>query len=534
MGKAVPKSWPRGNVEKEIWEGMEQYIYKERPKSLIDLFYRTVEKYPHKEGFICGEDRLTFRDMADSANKLAWVFQRDFGIHKGDRIALLLWNCLEFVVAYFACAQIGAISVPLNARLRSRELHYQINDSEPSLLVVGADLWKEIVPIQNEIPSVRKIISCGEKIEGLLYFPDLLGGKSAGRVTVDINEGDLCSIIYTSGTTGFPKGVMVTHRNIVNTAMVCSEVLDTSSEDSQLIAVPFFHVTGLHSQLDHFVYMGGKSVIMKTFKVDEAMAIIEKESITSVVAVPTIYWLMLVSPSFKKYNLTSLRTICYGGAAASPELIVQLSKEFPKAKLINAGGLTEGTSGQYALPAEDGLRKAGAVGLPMPCTELRVVGEHGEDLPPGQVGEMILKGPGICKGYWKKPEATAKSFKDGWLYTGDLAKIDEEGYVWLVDRKTDMIIRGGENIYSIEVENILYFHPKVLEAAVVGVPDKIFGEEVKAFLYLKEGESADEEEIRDHCRKYLADYKVPKYIEFLKEPLPRNPGGKVIKAALRK
>jgi acyl-CoA synthetase (AMP-forming)/AMP-acid ligase II len=280
--------------------------------------------------------------------------------------------------------------------------------------------------------------------------------------------------------------------------------------------------------------MGGKSVIMKTFKVDEAMAIIEKESITSVVAVPTIYWLMLVSPSFKKYNLTSLRTICYGGAAASPELIVQLSKEFPKAKLINAGGLTEGTSGQYALPAEDGLRKAGAVGLPMPCTELRVVGEHGEDLPPGQVGEMILKGPGICKGYWKKPEATAKSFKDGWLYTGDLAKIDEEGYVWLVDRKTDMIIRGGENIYSIEVENILYFHPKVLEAAVVGVPDKIFGEEVKAFLYLKEGESADEEEIRDHCRKYLADYKVPKYIEFLKEPLPRNPGGKVIKAALRK
>ena len=297
--------------------------------------------------------------------------------------------------------------------------------------------------------------------------------------------------------------------------------------------VPLFHVTGLFTQLSQTIYLGGTTILMRTFKADAAMAIIEKERVTLSISVPTIYWLMLISPEFLRYRLDSFKKIVYGGAPAAPELVKRLAEVFPEASLINAGGLTEGTSLQYALPPDVALRKAGSVGLPTPCTEYRLVDEQGVDVPQGEVGELILRGAGIARGYWEDAVSTKKAIKNGWLYTGDMAKADDEGYLWFMDRKKDIIIRGGENIYSVEVENVLYAFPKILEAAVVGVPDQIFGEQVKAFVVLKEGQETTEEAVRKFCEDNLADYKVPKYIQFIDEPLPRNPGGKVKKEVLR-
>lgn len=319
----------------------------------------------------------------------------------------------------------------------------------------------------------------------------------------------------------------------MNTAQACAKVFGSTWEDVDLIMVPLFHVTGLHTQLAKSLFVGSTTVLMRTFKADKALEIIEAEGVTLSISVPTIYWLMLMCPDFSKRDLRTFRTIVYGGAPCPPELIQRLSKAFPGASLINAGGLTEGTSLQYALPPQDALRKAGSVGFPTPCTEFRIVDEEDRDVPSGEVGELLLKGAGIARGYWEDPEETRRTFQGGWLRTGDLAKVDEEGYLWLMDRKKDMIIRGGENIYSVEVENVLYAFPKILEAAVVGVPDPIFGEQVKAFVVLKEGQEATEEEIRAFCSKHLADYKVPKTVEILQEPLPRNPGGKVCKDLLR-
>jgi long-chain acyl-CoA synthetase len=529
-----PMGWSREGVVTEVIDGIELFIYKERPKSVPEMFMESVRRDPAALALVCDEVRWSFGQLAELVGRVAGCMKGGCGVKKGDRVAVVLNNCPEFVVLYLAVTSLGAVFVPLNARLKSEELLPQLLKAEPVVLIVGRDTWGEVEPIIGRVTTLRHKFMVGGSGPGVEPFEGLLESTGVGPIPAeDLEEGDLCSIIFTSGTTGKPKGVMITHRNVVNTAQACAKVFGSTSEDVDLIMVPLFHVTGLHTQLAKSLYLGSTTVLMKSFKAEKALRMIEKERVTLSISVPTIYWLMLLSPDFPKADLTSFRTIVYGGAPCPPELIVKLQKAFPHASLINAGGLTEGTSLQYALPPEDALRKAGSVGFPTPCTEARIVDESGRDVPSGEVGELILKGAGIAKGYWEDPLETARTFREGWLYTGDLARVDEEGYLWLMDRKKDMIIRGGENIYSIEVENVLYAFPKILEAAVVGIPDPIFGEQVKAFVVLKEGERATEQEIREFCSQHLADYKVPKVIEILKEPLPRNPGGKVRKDVLR-
>lgn len=526
--------WSKEGVVREIIEGVELLIYKERPRSLPHMFRASVDRSPDRLALICDDVRWSFRELAHLVGKTASSLRALWGVKKGDRVAVALNNCPEFVILYLAATSLGAIFVPLNARLKSEELLPQVTKAAPTVLIVDKDTWANVEPIRDQIPMVKRILMVGGSGPGLEPFDSLLETEDSEAIPAEeIWEGDLCSIIFTSGTTGRPKGVMITHRNVVNTAQACARVFGSTSRDVDLIMVPLFHVTGLHTQLAKSLYLGSTTVLMRSFKADRALDLIERERVTLSISVPTIYWLMLLSPNFSKKDLSTFRTIVYGGAPCPPELIVRLREALPHASLINAGGLTEGTSLQYALPPEDALRKAGSVGFPTPCTEVRIVDERGKDVEPGEVGELILKGAGIARGYWEDPIETAKTFKEGWLYTGDLARVDEEGYLWLMDRKKDMIIRGGENIYSVEVENVLYAFPKTLEAAVVGIPDRIFGEEVKAFVVLKEGEEATEEEIRDFCSRHLADYKVPKIVEILREPLPRNPGGKVRKDVLR-
>jgi acyl-CoA synthetase (AMP-forming)/AMP-acid ligase II len=529
------RNWPREGVVTERIEGQDLLIYRERPASVPAMFYQSVDAHGERPCLVSDEGRWSYRDLEDRVNRTARALGTRWGVKAGDRVAVLLHNCPEFVVLYLAVTALGAVFVPLNARLKSAELRFQIQKARPVLLFASHETWPEAAPLRAEAPWMRAGFHVGEAVPDTLSFSSLLAGESAPRPPAgEIPEGDLCSIIFTSGTTGLPKGVMLTHRNVVNTAQACARVFGSTAEDVDLIMVPLFHVTGLHTQLARSLYMGGATVLMRAFKAEEALAVMERERVTLSISVPTIYWLMLIHPSFGMHRLESFRKIVYGGAPSAPELIQRLAAAFPGAALINAGGLTEGTSLQYALPPEDALRKAGSVGLPTPCTECRIVGEGGQDAEPGRVGELLLRGAAVARGYWEDPEATRQAFGGGWLRTGDLARVDEDGYLWLMDRKKDMIIRGGENIYCVEVENVLYAFPKTLEAAVVGVPDRIFGEQVKAYVVLKEGESASEEEIRAFCAEHLARYKVPKFVEFLESALPRNPGGKVRKDLLRR
>jgi long-chain acyl-CoA synthetase len=459
---------------------------------------------------------------------------RKLGIQKGDRVSILQGNSAEWPVSFFALSRLGAISVPLNIRFKGEELKFMIQDSGSKAIIFDPEFAVMIAEIKKDLGSVRHFIATGkEKSPGILSFEELLQEKEKPPF-VDVDEEDLNSIFYTSGTTGRPKGAMTSHRNIIHVVISVSRVIGIPQGVKQLIAIPLFHVTGCDAQLLVGVYLGGTSVVMKAYKSDEAMALIEKEKIELVVGVPTMYWLMLNSPEFNKFDLSSLKSTTYGGAPAPPELIRQMKEKFPQSRLGNGYGLTETSSLVSFLTEEYILTKPGSIGPAIPTAEIRVVDPHGKDVPAGGPGEIFIRSPNVVQGYWENPQATKDAIVDGWLHTGDVGRLDEEGFLYIVDRMKDMIIRGGENVYCVEVENTLYAHPKVLEAAVIGVKDKFFGEQVKAIVVLKPGENATEEEIKAFCAQHIADYKVPKYVEFLNEPLPRNPGGKVIKTELKK
>jgi acyl-CoA synthetase (AMP-forming)/AMP-acid ligase II len=324
---------------------------------------------------------------------------------------------------------------------------------------------------------------------------------------------------------------MMTHRNIFTNARNCGAMLTYTEKDITLIVVPLFHVTGLNSQLVAFTYLGGTCVIMKAYKTAEMIQAIERHKITVLFNVPTMYVLMLINETLKDTDISSLRMAAYGGAPMDKETILAL-KERLGLELFNAYGLTESSSLTTVLPACDAVRKAPSVGLPVPGVQVRTVDGEGREVPAGEAGALLIKGQNIVRGYFNQPEATRKSIVEGWLHTGDVARIDDEGYVFIVDRMKDMIVRGGENIYSIEVESVLNSHPRVLESAVVPEPHHIFGEVVRACLVLRPEMEATAEEILEYCRQHLADFKVPARVLFL-SALPRNPGGKVIKTQLR-
>lgn len=497
---------------------------------IYEMLQASAERLPDKIALICDQERLTYRGLRQRVLSLAYHLQR-MGVRKGDRVALLFPNCNEMAIAYYACAAIGAISVPLNNRLTGKELTYIVNDSGASLMAVGYQFWEISQQIKAELPLVKNFIYAGEeKKSGALFFPDLLNEKGLPDFPPLLPD-DTATIMYTSGTTGLPKGAMMSHRNVFTNARNCGAVLNYQEKDITLIVVPLFHVTGLNSQLVAFIYIGGTCVIMKAYKTADMIETIERHKITVLFNVPTMYVLMLINETLNERDVSSVRLAAYGGAPMDKETIIQLKSRLG-VDLYNAYGLTECSSLCTVLPACDAVRKAPSVGLPVSGVQLKAVDPQGREVPAGDPGELLMKGPNIVKGYYNKPEATRKGLVDGWLYTGDIARIDDEGYVFIVDRMKDMIVRGGENIYSIEVESVLSSHPKVLESAVVPEPHHIFGEVVRACLVLRPETEASAEEILEYCRQHLADFKVPARIIFLSE-LPRNPGGKVIKTQLR-
>jgi long-chain acyl-CoA synthetase len=494
-----------------------------------DLLLGQARARPDALALHDGETRLTYARLAAEALAAAGDLAAA-GVGPGERVGLLLPNVLEFPVWYYGALLAGAVAVPLNTRLTARELDYIVRDAELSALVADPASWATVEAVRGALGRLKRLLVRGDAAPGGAV-PTAAARRAAPLPAPREPVDDLAQILYTSGTTGLPKGAMTRHANVVFNARSCERCLGYRADDTTLVAVPLFHVTGLNTQLVALHAVGGTVALMAEYRSDRFLERLEADRVTAAVGVPTIFALMLINPNRARIDLSRLRLVAYGGAPIAPETVRQLAGALGVAQ-FNMYGLTETSSLATVLPAADALRKLGSVGPPVPEVRVRVVGDDGRELPTGEAGELTVTGPNVVAGYFRKPEATAAAIKEGWLFTGDVALLDGEGYVYVVDRKKDMINRGGEKVFCIEVEAVLNAHPAVLESAVVAHPDPVFGEVVKAVCVLRPGETATADDIVAFCRGQLAHFKVPALVRFLPE-LPRNPGGKVVKPKLR-
>lgn len=521
------------SVKRETIYGRQLNLYTNAFCTLNDVLLNSVKKYPNKEAIVFEDRRITYRQFYDSMTKVAASLQHRFHFQKGDRLAILSHNTVEYCETLFAVSLLGGIFVPLNSRLRPNELQYMLRDSEAKIFIVEDSLL-EIAEEAIQIANIDlDVIVIGENDEESKYISfERLYETEQPVQKPEVNREDPLFIMYTSGTTGLPKGALGTHLGITQNVLNFSLNLKTDENDRTLITVPLFHVTGIVASLTHMIFVGGTSVIMHKFKTDRFMELMSNEKITYINTVPTIFIFLINHPEREKYDLSHLRAAVTGGAPMPVKTIERLLEIYPNINFVNNYGATECTGSCTFSRPETAIEKARSVGKFSKIIDWKIVGEDGQELPIGEPGELLIKGPTVIPEYWKNEEATKREFIDGYWKSGDIGYVDEEGYFYLMDRKKDMITRGGENIYSAEIENVLYNHPSVLEAAVVGVPDEVFGEEVLASIVLKEGMTATKEEITEFASKYLADYKVPKYIEFVNE-LPRNPSGKILKNIIK-
>ena len=490
-----------------------------------------------------------FRATAHLAAKL-----REMGVRKGDRVALAMRNLPEWPVIFFATVSIGAILVPLNAWWTGGELDYALRDCGARFLCLDGERLDRLEAQLGSLPDLdRVVVSRGtrelpagvDRLEDLIGEPDRWADLPdiALPTDPDLAPDDDATIFYTSGTTGNPKGALGTHRNLATNILTAAyaaartclrrgEAPPASVPKTGLLVIPLFHVTACSASLLGTVASGGSVVFMRKWDAVQAMEIIQREKVQSTGGVPTIAWQLLEHPERRHYDLSSLEAVTYGGAPSAPELVKRIHAEFG-ALPGNGWGMTETMATVTYHSAEDYLNRLTSAGPPVPVARLKIMDADARiELPPGEVGELWAKGPMIVKGYWNNPVATAETFIDGWVRTGDLATLDEEGFLYIVDRAKDMVIRGGENIYSSEVENILYAHPAVTDAALIGLPHRTLGEEPAAVVHLAPGMDASEAELQAWVRERLAAFKVPVAIRFVKDTLPRNANGKILKKDL--
>jgi acyl-CoA synthetase (AMP-forming)/AMP-acid ligase II len=536
---AARRNLPRQAYEgivSETYNGIEVRAYADRPDNLAAMIEGSVERFGDREAVVDGPVRLTYKAFDRLSNNLA-ASLKERGVSKGDRVAILMPNSWEFAVSYLGIVRLGAIAVLLNWRCAGPELEYMLNDSGATCLLMHASYWATIEGVREKLNSVMRIYVQGDHVpEKTSAFPELIEKDAPRKITSDppLSQEDPAAILYTSGTTGLPKGALVLHRNCIANALNAKNIAEGDEHDRTLIIAPMFHATGIHSQLTAFLNIGGCSVIHQTFDPIDTLRTIQDETISFGAGVAAMFWVILNMAPWKDYDLSSLRHFVFGGSPVPVELFHQMIESFPDVQFGNVFGLTEATSIVTFNPHEDILRVPSSVGPPVPVVDVEVVDPtSSEKVPAGKVGEILVKGPTVVKGYWNKPEANAQTFVDGWVRTGDLGHVDEDGYVYVVDRIKDMIVSGGENIYCIEVENAIMQHPAVMEAGVVGVPDPVMQEAVKAVVFLKPGATATEQEIIDHCRQLIAGYKKPKHVVISEGMLPKNPGGKILKKALK-
>ena len=504
------------------------------PRSLREVLESAVAARPHEEGFICGGRVWTFERFGKEVRRISASLQQRFDVRKGDRVAILMETDLEYPLCLFAITGIGAIAVPLNSRFTAEELTYEINNSGSSVLVIDGAFQEILRPFQNLLTTIRHIFVRGTPaLSSALPFSALFDENVKEPAYVPVSEDDVAMLMYTSGTTGRPKGAMQIHRGIILSCMLLDDIIQADHQrDKMLNVLPMFHSAGTIMAAFSAVYMKIPCVYMHKFKTEPVLEVLEKEAITIMVHVPSIYWLIANHPDFERFDLKSFRMGITGGAPKSKETFELIMRKMPWARFVDTFGMTETHTVDFVLEHDDMRANIASVGRAVPIEEVKIVDKEGDECPPNVPGEILIKGPKIVPGYWNNPQGTREAIEDGWLHTGDVGKIDENGYVYILDRIKDMINRGGENIYSVEVENAISRNSKVGEVAVVGVPDKVLGEVVKAYVIPKAGETLNADELREHCAHYLADYKIPKYVEFVSD-FPRNETGKIMKKALR-
>lgn len=502
-------------------------------------------------------ERQSYAEHFRAAGALGRVLAERYGVRKGDRVAIAMRNLPEWSIAFWAGASIGAVLTPLNAWGLGDELAYGITNSGARVAIVDGERLERLAPLEEGLGLDALILVRGTDTAGTgaVTLDALIGPRENYAALPDdpmpdpgIDTDEPATILYTSGTTGRPKGALGTHRNLLSNLISIGfngaralarrgEPLPEPDPDApqrvNLLPVPLFHVTGTNSMLVPSVLAGAKLVLMHKWNPERFLELVETEKVNSTTGVPAMVWQVLESPDFARRDLSSLDSYGYGGAAIAPELTMRFAELFPWFKPGQGYGATETSSVAVVNSAEDYLARPDSVGTPVPVCDVKVVGADGAALPPGEAGELWIRGPNVVAGYWNNPEATAASFTDGWYHTGDICRIDRDGFVYLLDRAKDMLIRGGENVYCVEIEDVLVAHPAVIDAAVVGLPHRVWGEEVGALVQLKPGMSATEEELKAHAARLLAPFKVPVRIAVRAEEFPRNASGKTLKPVLR-
>ena len=539
--------------------GAPQYVEFEKT-CMPEFLNETITRFPENTALIFQGYKVTYRELNQMIDTFATSLT-EFGMKKGDSVAILLPNVIPCVVAYYAVLKIGAIVVMNNPLYSDRELKHQFNDSDSKLLVTLDLLGNRMIDLRPQT-QIKQIIytSIGDYLpfpknilfplvakkkglaaavkpaEDLYRWKDLLARTSPNPPDVDIALEDIAMYQYTGGTTGVSKGVMLSHANLSSNVQQVRAWFPQfeKGEGTMLGALPFFHVFGMTTAMNFAVYMGWGDILVPKPQPEPLLEAISKFKPTFAPLVPTMYIGMLNHPHIKTADLTSIQG-CFSGSAPLPVEVIKEFEEKTGAVIVEGYGLTESTPVTHINPYAGGKRKIGSIGLPIADTECRIVdlGDGVTDMPIGESGELIVKGPQVMQGYLNRPGETEKTISDGWLHTGDIAKMDEEGYFYIVDRKKDMIISGGYNVYPRDIEEVLFEHPKIVEAAAIGLPHPSRGEQVKVFIVLREGETETQEGIIEYCEGKLATYKIPTLIEFRAE-LPKSNVGKVLKKDLRK
>ena len=542
-------------------------VWKLAPKTMREILDNSA-LFGENDFVVYEDERISYARHHTLAATAARRLQ-ELGVSKGDRVAIAMRNLPEWIIGFWGAIALGAIVVPLNAWWTTEELVYGLEDSGSTICLLDVERLSKLRPVLGSIQGLTKIIVASEDRGAALDLGEIPSGVQAltwdeflGSVPdhaelpeVDLSPDDDATIFYTSGTTGKPKGAVGTHRNSVSNVMnlfffssrstlrfnLGSKDGSESTQNAHLLSVPLFHATGCHAILVTTTASGGKLVIMHHFDPARTLELIERERITIFGGVPAMVMQVLDCPDLAQRDVSSVKSVSYGGAPAPPELVRRIRDAFPIGQPGNGYGMTETSAASAMNAGPDYVEHPDSVGLVAPVGDVAIVAEDfdGDEPDPSRpqgpevTGELWIKGPMVVRGYWHNPEATASTFTNGWVHTGDIARIDDEGFIYIVDRAKDVIIRGGENIYSAEVEAALFEHPAVADCAVIGIPEKVMGEEVGAVIVLRPAMSASAEDLARHVAGRLAGFNVPKHFFFRSEPLPRNPAGKILKRQLR-
>jgi long-chain acyl-CoA synthetase len=534
--------------------GIPTRTWKNAPRTLRDVL-AAARRNGDRPYLILGEERVGHEEHARRVVALAHRLVDDLGVRKGDRVAIAMRNYVEWSYAFWAVTCVGAIATPLNAFWNGAEMAFGIVDSGATLLIADGERLERLLGELDQLSDVT-IVGCHlddrktdeplpERVRPLAPLLEPVAGVDA-LPEVDLAPEDECTIFYTSGTTGHPKGVLGTHRNICSNLVAMMYVGARGARRSGAVSpgaaagppitvmpVPFFHATGCHAMLVGHAFFGGTLVLMRRWNPEEALDLVECERATAVSGVPAMIWDLVHAESVGRRDLSSLVSVGGGGAAAPPELVKRIQEVLPGRSMGTGYGMTETSSTVASIGGADYIARPASVGVPVPVCEVRLVDDDGNDVAPGGRGEIWMKGPNVVPGYWQRPEETTATFTAGWVHSGDVGQFDADGFLSIVDRAKDIIIRGGENVSSAEVEAAVYEHRSVAEAAAIPVPHDSLGEEVGVVVCVRPGTTLDTEELRAHCAARLAAFKVPAHVFVLDEPLPRNPAGKVLKRALR-